>query len=129
MGYGIVPALALAVAGISVVSRIPPATPADQINPVPSTAESISLGAGLYQTHCLACHGESGVGDGPVGLTLRPPPADLTQHAVPGVHTDGQLFEWISRGYPGSVMPGFEGRLTEEERWNLVNFLRTLAPP
>jgi mono/diheme cytochrome c family protein len=83
----------------------------------------------LYQANCVACHGESGKGDGPVGLTLRPPPADLTQHAVPGVHTDGQLFEWIGQGYPGSVMPGFEGRLTEEERWHIVNFMRTLAPP
>lgn len=129
VGFGIVPAIALAVAGISVASRLPPTTPADQINPIPPTAESISKGTGLYQANCLPCHGESGKGDGPVGLTLRPPPADLVQHAVPGVHTDGQLFEWISHGYPGSVMPGFEGRLTDEERWHIVNFLRTLAPP
>lgn len=129
VGYGIVPAVALAMAGISVASRIPPITPADQINPIPPTSQSISEGAGVYQTNCLPCHGVTGKGDGPVGLTLRPPPADLVQHAVPGVHTDGQLFEWISHGYPGSVMPGFDGRLTEEERWHLVNFLRTLAPP
>jgi mono/diheme cytochrome c family protein len=63
-----------------------------------------------------------------VGLTLNPHPADLTLHAVPGVHTDGQLFLWITDGYPGSAMPAFKAAITESDRWNLVNFIRTMAP-
>jgi mono/diheme cytochrome c family protein len=59
-----------------------------------------------------------------VGLTLNPRPADLSAHAVPGVHTDGQLFDWISNGFPGSVMPAFKGSLTEDQRWNVINYLR-----
>jgi hypothetical protein len=55
-------------------------------------------------------------------------PADLSQHAVPGVHTDLQLFEWIGDGFPGSRMPAFKSSLSEKDRWNLVNFIRTLAP-
>ena len=47
----------------------------------------------------------------------------------PGVHTDGQLFEWITNGYPGSAMPAFRDLLTDEQRWHLVNFIRTLSPP
>ena len=72
------------------------------------------------------CHGTTGKGDGPVGLTLNPRPADLTVHTKPGIHPDGQLFEWITNGYPHSAMPAFGQRLSEIDRWNLVNYIRTL---
>jgi hypothetical protein len=49
-------------------------------------------------------------------------------HAVPGVHPDAQLFEWISDGFPGSRMPAFRASLSDTDRWHLVNFIRTLAP-
>ena len=62
-----------------------------------------------------------------MGLTLNPRPADLTLHAVPGVHTDGTLWNWITNGYPGSVMPAFKSVLSDNDRWNLVNYIRTLA--
>ena len=77
---------------------------------------------------CAPCHGTGGKGDGPAGLALNPRPADLTQHAIPGVHTDAQLFEWITNGFPGSRMPAFKAALSDTDRWNLVNFIRTLAP-
>ncbi len=96
-------------------------------NPVPVTADSVGVGQALYHRDCEACHGPLGKGDGPVGKTLSPPPADLTVHAAPGLHTDWQLYEWISNGYPGSQMPAFGGLLTDTQRWELVNFIRTLA--
>ncbi len=99
-----------------------------QANPIPFNSESISAGQGLYSTHCAACHGETGKGDGPVGLSLNPRPAALAQHATPGVHTDAQLFEWITNGFPASAMPAFKTTLSDTDRWNLVNFIRTLAP-
>ncbi len=99
------------------------------VNPVPPSAVSIAQGQALYESNCLACHGPGGKGDGPVGLTLNPRPADLSIHAIPGVHTDGQLYLWITNGFPGSpVMPAFKDSLDNEERWHLVNFIRTLAP-
>ncbi len=76
----------------------------------------------------MICHGPTGKGDGPLGLTLVPRPADLTIHAVPGVHTDGQLYEWITNGFPGSAMPAWRNSLSDTDRWNLVNFIRTMAP-
>jgi mono/diheme cytochrome c family protein len=96
-------------------------------NPLPATPDSLATGKLLYEENCLACHGPEGKGDGPAGLALRPPPADLTVHTAPGVHPDGQLFEWITNGYPGSAMPAFGKQLSEEQRWHLVNYIRTLG--
>jgi mono/diheme cytochrome c family protein len=120
-------ALAFILAGLLVFNRPVRAARAEPVNPVPPSASSAAAGQAVYEQKCAACHGPSGKGDGPVGLTLNPRPADLALHAVPGVHTDGRLFEWISNGYPGSVMPGFAGEIAEVDRWNLVNYLRTFA--
>lgn len=126
-GAGLLPALLLFAFGI--VSLLSP-TPATntQANPVLPDAKSIAAGQALFSNYCVPCHGVFGKGDGPLGLTLNPRPADLTFHAIPGVHTDAQLFEWVSNGFPGSRMPAFKERLSDTDRWNLVNYIRTLAP-
>jgi copper transport protein len=98
-------------------------------NPIQPDAASIDAGHALYAQYCVSCHGTEGKGDGPVGMTLNPRPADLTIHTAPGVHTDGQLYEWITNGFPGSAMPAWGGVLSETDRWNLVNYIRTLGQP
>ncbi len=119
--------LALIAGGLYFASR--PATAGnEQANPIVPDAKSVAAGEALYVSHCVTCHGVGGKGDGPLGLTLIPRPADLTIHAVPGVHTDAQLFEWITDGFPGSAMPAWKSSLSDTDRWNLVNFIRTLAP-
>jgi copper transport protein len=124
---GFVPAIALFLVGLSVFYR-PLAQSGGLVNPIPSNPQSISAGRTLFEVNCVPCHGLRGKGDGPVGITLNPRPADLTIHAAPGLHADGQLYEWITNGFPGNpVMPAFEDRLTNEERWHLVNYIRTLA--
>ncbi len=114
-------------AGVSgaAVLRSEPAIPSVLRNPVPPTAASVEAGRRLYQAHCAACHGQHGAGDGPGTATLAARPPDLRVH-VP-MHADGQLFAWVSEGIPGTAMPGFRGRLTDEERWHVVNYLRLLA--
>ena len=54
------------------------------------------------------------------------PPADLRVHMAAG-HTDTQLYDWITNGVPGTAMPAWKEQLTPEERWHLVNYLRTFA--
>jgi mono/diheme cytochrome c family protein len=62
-----------------------------------------------------------------VGVTLNPRPSNLRIHTVPGVHTDGQLFEWVANGFPNSPMPEFSETYSEEDRWNVINYIRTFA--
>lgn len=93
---------------------------------VPYHALSIANGLGLYRQHCAACHGPAGHGDGPAAAGLPARPADLTAGHTAD-HTAGDLFWWLTHGIPRSGMPGFGDRLSEEERWDLVNAVRALA--
>lgn len=121
----------LVVAGAGLGLLIPPlsidAYPTTYQRPaVTYTATSIVNGSLLYQQHCAACHGPTGAGDGPAGRGLPRPPADLRAPHT-GQHTAGDLFWWIGHGIPRGGMPGFGDRLGEEERWDLVNFVRALG--
>jgi mono/diheme cytochrome c family protein len=96
-------------------------------NPIPPTRSSIERGREIYEQNCQTCHGEYGRGDGPTGRFLRPRPADLQQHVT--AHTEGQLYWWISKGFPGSAMPAWEDSLSEEDRWNVLNYIvQTFRP-
>lgn len=95
------------------------------MSPLARTSDAVAGGRTLYRERCLACHGERGRGDGPVGTPLVPRPADLVLH-VPQ-HTDGELFYYVSAGIPGTAMPAWRDALGERERWQIVHYLRVLA--
>jgi mono/diheme cytochrome c family protein len=92
-------------------------------NPIPATAQSLAQGRTLYTANCQSCHGVGGKGDGPQAASLNPPPLDLTQHV--GFHSDAELNRFISQGVRGTAMPPFAGRLSQEEIWHLVNYIKT----
>ena len=102
--------------------------PLDVVNirdPVPPDERSLAMGRDVYTTNCETCHGETGRGDGPAGLRLVPRPADLHIHMAPGVHTDGELFYWVSYGVSGTAMPAWKDRgLTDEQIWSVINYAR-----
>src|SRR5262249_22824949 len=93
-------------------------------NPVPSTPESVSQGSALFAIYCTPCHGASGKGDGLVAAKFAPA-ADLTNPELQKARTDGFWQSYLSVG--GAVMPSYGEALTPEERWHVVNYLRTLA--
>lgn len=95
-------------------------------NPILPDPSSIATGQSLYNENCVPCHGLEGRADGPAALNLNPPPADFTDGHT-ATHTDGDLFYWILQGVEGSAMPAFEEKLTREEAWHLVNYVRRLS--
>jgi mono/diheme cytochrome c family protein len=99
-------------------------------NPVASSAESIAKGKELYlareKGNCIFCHGEAGSGNEANLARLRRKPADLTNKERMTAMSDGELFWKISKGITG-IMPAGERRMNEEERWHVVNYIRTLA--
>jgi mono/diheme cytochrome c family protein len=98
-------------------------------NPVPTSPESIAKGKELYLSkekgNCAFCHGETGAGNEANLPNLRRKPADISSKERMSTMTDGEVFWKISRGIRG-IMPEGEKRMSEEERWNVVNYIRTL---
>lgn len=99
-------------------------------NPVAATPESIAKGKELYlertKGNCIFCHGESGAGNEANRGVLRRKPADLTNKERMTSMSDGELYWKITKGIFG-IMPAGERRLSEEERWQVVNYVKTLA--
>jgi putative copper export protein/mono/diheme cytochrome c family protein len=89
------------------------------------TTDSIAHGGRLYVENCAQCHGARGKGEGPNAANLRVQPADLTAAHVLD-HTEGDIFWWLTAGIPESDMPGFADHLSEADRWDLVNWVRTM---
>lgn len=99
-------------------------------NPVAATPESVAKGKELYLTrdkgNCIFCHGETGAGNEANLPKLRRKPADLSNKERMTAMTDGELFWKITKGINGIMPPG-EKRMPEaEERWHVVNYIRTL---
>lgn len=89
-------------------------------NPIPATPSSIEQGEKIFRENCTVCHGASGRGDGPASAGLDIKPADLAS-MVP-LHGDGELAWKITEGR--GPMPPWGEWLSEEEIWDVVNFLR-----
>jgi len=91
-------------------------------NPVKPTAASLEQGKRLFDINCSMCHGQTSAKPGPVGQKLKPPPPGLDHELVKGL-SDTDIFKAITLGF--GRMPSFQNKLMPEERWHLVNFLRT----
>jgi mono/diheme cytochrome c family protein len=97
-------------------------------NPVAASATSLAAGKKLYDTQCASCHGAAGQGDGKAGALLKPLPSDLTDAAWKHGSTDGEIFTIIRDGSKQTGMRAYGSRITANDIWNLVNFVRSLAP-
>ena len=93
-------------------------------NPFAGSDQAIQAGQKIYAQLCAICHGNSGKGDGVAGMALNPRPADLTTEQVQK-QSDGAIYWKITTGRP--PMAAYEASLTEEQRWQLVTYIRSLA--
>jgi mono/diheme cytochrome c family protein len=101
-----------------------PAAEARKKNSVSSNESSIAAGQKIYLKRCVGCHGKTGNGDGSDAADLGIHPAKLSDPVI-RAETDGELFWKITIGK--KPMPNYGTRLSPTDRWNVINYLRTLA--
>lgn len=101
-----------------------PAAEAQKKNPVAANESSLAAGRKIYSKTCAMCHGKTGDADGPAVIELNIHPAKLTDPKV-STESDGSLFWKVTTGK--KPMPAYGKRISETDRWNLVNYVRTLS--
>lgn len=101
---------------------------------LPSGPEVVAAGKQVYEKRCLPCHGLAGAGEGPAADTMNPRPRDFTRGLFKlkstqngELPTDEDLFRTISRGIPGSGMPSWKRLLSENERLEVIAYLKTFS--
>lgn len=95
------------------------------VNPVLADEISTQRGAVLYSIYCALCHGDAGQGDGPLAEHYEERPLRSLTSTNITAQFDGQLFRTITEGF--SRMPSQAEALSPRERWDVINYLRTLA--
>jgi mono/diheme cytochrome c family protein len=92
---------------------------------VSQSERDVVSGQVIYSTICIRCHGIDGKGNGQMKFT--PPVADLTSPAVQG-KLDARLFKSVHDGKPNTAMGAWREALTDDEIWDALAYIRTLAP-
>ena len=95
--------------------------------PVPFDAISVANGAILFAANCVACHGPQAMGNGVEAKRFAKPPVDLLTEPHTALHTAGDFFSWLTHGIPGTGMPDWADELSEEDRWDVVNFIHATS--
>lgn len=132
-----VPALAAACALLAAAAPAPgaaetAAAPQEEAaappeNPIEATEESVRAGLRVYGRFCRSCHGVRGDGRGQ-NPSPGTRPANLIDDEWVHGDSDGEIYTVIRQGVPPAYdMDAWEGRITDEEIWHVVNFLRFLA--
>lgn len=138
-------ALPLAALLLAACSGSEPAKPSTSLAPAfldtpvapraASSHDTLDLGKAVYDKNCAHCHGDEGQGDGLAAPHLMPPPRDFTTGqfkfrttATGQMPTDDDLFRIVSRGLNGTGMPPWEYLLSDEERWAVVDYIKTFSP-
>ena len=96
----------------------------DEKSPVKNTADAVKKGKALFATNCAKCHGPEGKGDGKDSDHA----ADLTDEFRTDLNPEGVLYYKIWNGHT-TDMPAFKSKLTKDEVWSLVEYLKVLRTP
>lgn len=109
-------------------AAVPAQIPADAKavkNPQEATPQSVASGKQIYSSQCVMCHAETGDGKGALAARFKYQMPDFTSSEFQSDWTDGALFYVLTEGH--GKMTGEGERLPDGTRWNLVNYVRTLA--
>ena len=93
-------------------------------NPFAGNTAATTEGKVIYEQMCVLCHGLKGKGNGEAGLSLEKKPANFLTLKNIENETDGEIFWKITVGKP--PMSSYDELLTEDQRWQLVNYIRQL---
>jgi mono/diheme cytochrome c family protein len=99
-----------------------PAESKNKANPLKGDKDATSEGKTLYVKHCQSCHGKTGLGDGPKAKLLDTYSGDFSASAFQS-QTDGEHFYKTKEGRDD--MPAYKGKLSDDEIWSVVNYMRT----
>ena len=100
---------------------------ADLISPLDMAQPKVlTRGKSVYLTYCAQCHGYNFDGQGTVGQSFQPLPADLRSSQVQS-KLDGELFKSVSYGIPGGRQPALHTTITVEDRWHVIAFVKSLG--
>lgn len=100
-----------------------------------SSASTLALGKKVYDVNCAHCHGDAGAGNGFGAPHLSPAPRDFTTEEFKfrttptgELPSDEDLYRVVSRGLSGTGMPPWQYLLDDQERWAVVDYVKTFSP-
>jgi high-affinity iron transporter len=94
-----------------------------EVSQAPVITPDPARGAPLYAQHCSVCHGDAGAGDGPAGIGLEPPPANLRNAARLDRLSLYDIYNTLGLGVSGTDMPAFADQLDDRQRWDVATYI------
>lgn len=98
-----------------------------EVSQAPVITPDPTRGAALYAQNCSICHGDSGAGDGPAGVGLEPPPANLRSAERLDQLSLFDLYNTLGLGIEGTEMPSFADQLDERQRWDVAAYVASFT--
>ncbi|NWJ45901.1 MAG: cbb3-type cytochrome c oxidase subunit II [Chloroflexi bacterium] len=108
------------------IKEMVPPTWRDLKSAMTPTTRSLLHGKQIFLSNCVGCHGQNGNGRGPASSSMKPDPADFTRVELQVSASDGQFYQYLLFGLPGTSMPAWGDFLTVNDIWDTINFLRTI---
>jgi high-affinity iron transporter len=98
-----------------------------EVSQAPVITPDPTRGAPLYAQHCSVCHGDAGAGDGPAGIGLTPPPANLRDAARLDRLSLYDIYNTLGLGIEGTDMPSFADQLDDRQRWDVATYIASFS--